>query len=253
MSQPSNAGRFVWRELITPATDASASFYTTLFHWTAEGMSMGEGFPYTMFNLGEGQVGGMTVPMMEGIPPQWMAYITVDDADAARARVIELGGRAFTECMDIPGIGRFAAVADPSGAAFAVFQSASPGASDSEGPPPAGTWCWSQLMAHDLAAAGAFYSGIFGWEVGEMGGMVVFNRNGVTVASAAPAMEGGPSAWLSYVAVDSCQTGFEAAVAAGAKTLMGPTAMPGMGTFAVLADPGGAVFAIWQDQSAAQA
>lgn len=99
------AGRFVWRELITPEPQAQTGFYSTLFGWSHKVEDLG--FPCVMYQhdtLGE-EVGGSMAPPMPGVPAHWLDYITVDDVDASRARVLELGGAAHTDAMDIPGIG----------------------------------------------------------------------------------------------------------------------------------------------------
>lgn len=242
-------GRFVWRELITPALEASRTFYSQLFDWAPATVDMGGPTPYTLFNAGAEQAAGMMAPMMPNVPPFWLDYITVEDVDAARAQVLALGGTAITEPMDIPNIGRFAIVQDPAGGTFAIFRGATPGATPDR-TPTNHTFCWSQLMSTNLDRAVPFYAGLFGWDPQPMGDMVVFNRNGKAVASAMTAQMGMPSHWLAYVAVEDCDASAAKAERLGAKTYMAPTTMPGMGRFSVHADPGGAVIALWKDLSA---
>ena len=79
------SGRFVWRELITPALEESRTFYSQLFDWAPNAVDMGGPAPYTLFNAGAEQAAGMMAPMMEGAPPAWLDYITVDDVEASRA------------------------------------------------------------------------------------------------------------------------------------------------------------------------
>ena len=86
----SHAGHFVWRELVTPDPAATTAFYAKLFGWTAESMDMG--MPYTILKHGEEQVAGATAPAMDGVPPHWLDYISVDDVDAAAGRVQSHGG-----------------------------------------------------------------------------------------------------------------------------------------------------------------
>lgn len=246
MTTPSFAGRFVWRELITAALDADRAFYTSLFGWTTETMPM-NGSDYTMYKLGDQQVGGMMAPMMEGVPSFWMDYITVDDVDAALAQVPALGGKALTPAMDIPGIGRFAVVQDPEGATFSLFRGENPGMTD-DGRPATHTFCWSQLMSTNVDRVVPFYNAIFGWTAAPgPEGTVMFNRGERTVASGMPAQMGMPSHWMQYVAVEDCDAAFARATELGAKAYVPPTTMEGMGRCAVLADPGGAVVALWKD------
>jgi predicted enzyme related to lactoylglutathione lyase len=58
----------------------------------------------------------------EGAPPQWLSYVAVESADAAAQSAAALGARTLKPPTDIPGIGRFAVLQDPTGAVFAVFQ-----------------------------------------------------------------------------------------------------------------------------------
>ena len=242
------SGRFVWRELITPALEESRTFYSQLFDWAPNAVDMGGPAPYTLFNAGAEQAAGMMAPMMEGAPPAWLDYITVDDVEASRAKVVALGGKTLTEAMDIPGIGRFSVVQDPTGATFALFTSVTPGASPDR-KAPTHTFCWSQLMTTNLDRAVPFYAGLFGWDPEPMGDMVAFNRDGKAVASAMVAQMGMPSHWLPYVAVEDCDAAAAKAERLGAQTYVTPTTMPGMGRFSVHADPGGAVIALWKDLS----
>ena len=105
------SGRFVWRELVDARGADAAAFYANLFGWSVHETDMGGGAPYRMLrNDGlDEDVAGVMRPMMEGVPPHWLDYITVDDVDAALARVVELGGQGITAVIPLP-IGRFAVV-----------------------------------------------------------------------------------------------------------------------------------------------
>jgi predicted enzyme related to lactoylglutathione lyase len=59
---------------------------------------------------------------MQGMPPHWLPYFQVDDADRTVARATELGGNVVVPLMDIPNVGRMATLADPQGATFAVIK-----------------------------------------------------------------------------------------------------------------------------------
>ena len=242
----SHAGHFVWRELVTPDPAATTAFYAKLFGWTAESMDMG--MPYTILKHGEEQVAGATAPAMDGVPPHWLDYISVDDVDAAAGRVQSHGGQVVAPAMDIP-VGRFAVCQDPSGAAFALFKSADPGEPPA-GTPPAGTFCWSQLMSADPSAVAPFYAKVFGWKpVPQDNGQIWFMDGKAARASAMPKQAGVPDHWLKYVAVEDTDAAWNKAGQLGATQLAPPMDVPGMGRFAVLADPSGATFALWTHQS----
>src|SRR6185503_14115152 len=82
--------------------------------------------------------------------------------DAAVTRAKALGGRALVEPMDIPNVGRFAVLADPQGAAFAVFKSSGEDSGAPEDAP--GQFSWAELNTTDYQAAWKFYSDLFGWK-----------------------------------------------------------------------------------------
>ena len=59
----------------------------------------------------------------EGVPPHWDLYVAVNDAEECARRAAELGAPTYVPPMSMANIGRFAVLADPQGAAFAIFQS----------------------------------------------------------------------------------------------------------------------------------
>jgi len=115
-------GQFSWNELITEDTAGAAAFYTHLFGWQAAAMP--GGMPYTLFMKDGLHAGGMMKPMHAGTPPMWLAYVTVESADASAARIAELGGKICAPPFDIPNVGRIAVAQDPQGAMFGIFQQA---------------------------------------------------------------------------------------------------------------------------------
>ncbi len=118
------AGTFCWNELMTRDVPAARNFYTKLLGWTTEEMNMGEMGTYTIFKQGETQIGGlMAMPPNAGdAPPHWMTYIAVDNVDASTKKAQDLGAKACVQPTDIPNIGRFSVITDPTGATIALFQ-----------------------------------------------------------------------------------------------------------------------------------
>jgi uncharacterized protein len=116
-------GSFCWNELGTGDTTNAAEFYTGLFGWTANTQNFGD-MEYTMFQNGERPAGGMykLTPEMGNVPPHWLVYFAVDDCDAKVAAATSLGAQVMKPADDIPGIGRFAILIDPQGAAFALIK-----------------------------------------------------------------------------------------------------------------------------------
>jgi predicted enzyme related to lactoylglutathione lyase len=79
---------------------------------------------YTSFLNGERPAGGMyePTPEMGEIPPHWLVYFAVDDTDAKAKKAEALGGKVCAPPADIPGVGRFAVIQDPQGAAFGIIK-----------------------------------------------------------------------------------------------------------------------------------
>jgi uncharacterized protein len=121
-------GALTWNELHTRDVDGAKAFYAALFGWTADDQPMGD-MTYTVLNLGDNQIGGM-MPMRPDVPDEvpafWLTYFAVTDCDAAVAKAQEHGASVITPAMEIEGVGRFALLADPHGATFAVIASEPP-------------------------------------------------------------------------------------------------------------------------------
>ncbi len=110
-------GRFNWCELLTTDVAAAKAFYTKLFGWETEDMSM-PGMDYTVVKAGGEGIGGiMKIPeSAKGMSPAWGAYVTVDDVDKTAKMVEKLGGKIHVPPTDIPTVGRFCVIVDPQGA-----------------------------------------------------------------------------------------------------------------------------------------
>ena len=118
-------GKPCWYELCTSdgSLGAAEEFYGKILGWTFKDSGMPD-FTYHLATAGGDMVAGlMNMPpdvKAMGMPPFWMIYFAVDDADKAAADVKAAGGKVYKEPADIPGTGRFAVLADPQGAWFAL-------------------------------------------------------------------------------------------------------------------------------------
>ncbi|WP_236654341.1 VOC family protein [Streptacidiphilus anmyonensis] len=115
-----------------------------------------------------------------------------------------------------------------------------------------GAPCWAQLSARDSEAAQQFYGQLFGWTAEtdpdpQYGGYTTFSLGGKPAAAVAPLMNPQqPVMWLLSFAAPDVDTGAEAAKAAGAQVWMGPMDVGDLGRWALLSDPTGAPFALWE-------
>ncbi len=113
---------FCWDELLTPDPDAVAPFYGELFGWSTVVTDMGHA-NYILFRRGEKDAAGcMPSPPGTGNLAAWVHYVLVDDVDALAERTTELGGSVTMPPTDIPEIGRFTVICDPTGAQLGLFQ-----------------------------------------------------------------------------------------------------------------------------------
>lgn len=112
---------FVHVELSTTDVAQAKSFYGKLFDWKLKDMLMAGG-AYTMIEVGEGTGGGLMKHPIQGAPSMWLAYVDVDDVKAATAKAKSLGGTVLKDVTEVPGMGWFSLVSDPTGAAFGLWQ-----------------------------------------------------------------------------------------------------------------------------------
>ena len=117
----------------------------------------------------------------------------------------------------------------------------------------AGTPCWVDIMAGDLARSQAFYASVLGWDYTESqpeyGGYCNATVKGEVVAGLSPTMPGmeeSPHVWTTYLATDDAEATKAAVLAAGGQVMVEPMVVGPFGTMAVYVDPTGAAFGTWQ-------
>jgi predicted enzyme related to lactoylglutathione lyase len=249
------AGSFCWIELHTSDQPAAKKFYNSLFGWEAHDNPMGDAGVYTMFRLqGRDAAAGCSLRPDErshGIPSYWMLYITVDNTDSAVTKAKQLGGKILAPAFDVMDAGRMAVVQDPTGAIFRPWQP-----NKNNGIQIAqvhGTLCWADLSTPDAKRASAFYSGLLGWQLTadpkDPSGYLHIKNGEHFIGGIPPAAHRQPEVpphWLAYFQVDDVDACANKAKGMGAKLYLPPMSMEGVGRFSVIADPQGAVFAIFK-------
>jgi len=115
-------GTFCWTELATTDAEAAAKFYSELLGWRLH-RSNATGYEYTEIEAGGERIGGIHQMGSEfaGAPSHWMAYVAVEDVDESAGRVAELGGKVCVPPTDIPNVGRFCVINDPTGATLSLI------------------------------------------------------------------------------------------------------------------------------------
>ena len=123
-SRPTS-GQFVFDECLSSNVPATQRFYQSVFGWSVIETPMGDMGTYTLFRIGEQDTAGCLAmpPDTEG-NPAWLTYFCAEDIDDRVAKAATLGAQTFVEPQDIPGVGRFAVLADSNNAFFALFKKA---------------------------------------------------------------------------------------------------------------------------------
>lgn len=240
-----------WVDLATPDVGAATTFYSRLFGWNIEETRSPMG-AYFIATIGGQQVGGLMgqPPDMTGMPAMWTVFFYVEDIDDTITRAEGAGGSVLQAPMDIPEA-RVAVVADPTGAMFGIIS----------GPRPEGVWLtrkaggisWVETLTRDPAASEGFYTAVFDWkaETQDFEGTVyttfLLDDEPVTGMMMMPdsVPTEAPAHWLAYFTVADCEPTVKKALELGGKAL-GPIMEIGMGRFAVLEDPQGAVFQVME-------
>lgn len=246
-------GTFSWVDLATTDARAATAFYTSLFGWETEDADAGGGAVYTTCRIDGDAVCGLFEMSKEmratGVPPNWTSYVTVADADAAVARVKQLGGDVVDDAFEVLDAGRMAVLKDPQGAVFAVWQPrARIGA---ERVNDVGCLTINELATTDVDAARAFYEAAFGWttervDTGPSGPLIVSaNNRGSLNGTISAAQPGEPPHWRPYFTVDSTEATLGRVGELGGRVLVGPLPLP-EGSIAIVLDPQGAVFALFE-------
>lgn len=245
------ANKFFWFDVMTTDVPAAKDFYEHVVGWTT--MEAMEGYTLLQVN-GQGVGGIMPIPdeIKDTARPCWMAYVAVDDVDAAAARIEQAGGHIHKAPTTVEGIIRFCVVADPQGAVFLVAKGLrdEPMPQIPRGTP--GTVGWYELYAADGATIFDFYEKMFGWTKGEamnmgpMGTYQLFRTGGdedVGGIMTKPEQIPMPN-WGLYFTVDAIDAAAARVTAKGGSILNGPMQVPGGDWIVQCFDPQGAYFAL---------
>ena len=249
-------GDFCWIELGTTEQAQAKKFYQSLFGWTCNDIPMGPGSSYTIFLMeGRETAAAYTMQAQErsrGIPPRWNLFISVASADDAVAKAGKLGGEVILPALDVGEYGRMAVIQDPAGAVFCIWQPKTNIGMRLKDQP--GTFCWADLNTPEPERAKKFYEGLFGWQLlpGEKDTSGYLHiKNGEKFIGGIPPVKqrprNAPPHWLIYFAVADVDVSASKAKELGARFFVSPMSIEGVGRMAVMADPQGAVSAIFKE------
>jgi uncharacterized protein len=120
------ANSFVHVELNTADPEKAKAFYSKLFQWQLEDVpnpAVSDG-SYTVIKVGTGTGGGI-MKQVPGGPSGWLAYVEVDDIQAATAKAKSLGGKVMKDVTEVMGMGWLSFIQDPTGAVLGLWKSKS--------------------------------------------------------------------------------------------------------------------------------
>lgn len=246
-------GTFSWTDAGMTDVTKAKSFYGEVLGWSFNDIPMGAGYTYSMAHVHGKNVAALypQPPQMreQGIPPNWLCYISVKSADEVASKAERLGGKVLAAAFDVTDAGRMAVLQDPTGAAVALWEPKKHiGASLLK---EAGAMVWHELRTTDMAAAERFYTGLLGCEAKTLDmGPIKYTLLGHSerpvgaMMKITPEMGSMQPHWLPYFGTNDCDAAVERARRSGAKILMPPTDAPNVGRFAKLVDPQGAAFAV---------
>jgi uncharacterized protein len=250
-------GTFTWPELATTDQKAGVAFYRALFGWDVDEQPIGPTEVYSMFQMRGKPIGAASSLRSDerqaGVPAHWNSYVTVANVDDTAKQAQSLGGKVLAPPFDVMDAGRMAVLQDPTGAVFCAWQpKKSIGAQILNEP---GALCWTELTTSDTKAAEAFYTKLLGWTpkhsaAGAPMEYTEFSVAGTPSIGMMPKPKempaNIPSYWTPYFQVAGADASAAKAKGLGAMLMVGPQDIPNTGRFAILSDPQGAVFAIFE-------
>jgi uncharacterized protein len=235
-----------WVDIGTTDVPASLAFYGQLLGW--EGEDMGEEAGHYTIVSKDGKMVAAISPAQDPGPPRWTTYVNVDDADAATERAVSAGGTVVVAPMQVMEAGRMAILQDATGAVIAVWQPGNHLGAQLVNEP--GALIWNELSTSDLGKAKEFYGAVFGWGWGGADEYAEAKVSERTIAGAAPRRPGMPAEvpdnWLVYFGSADVDADAAKAAELGGIVVAGPMDIPDTGRFAVVVDPQGAAFGLFQ-------
>jgi len=249
-TSPWPAGVPCWADLMSPDVEAAREFYGRVIGWDFQDTGDDYG-GYVIAAIGPSAAAGIG-PAPEGIPSTWTMYFASDDVDKTAASVTENGGTIMMPPGDVGDLGRMFVGADPTGAAFGVWQAGTNIGAEVVNEP--GGITWEDLRSPEPDAAREFYGAVFGHTFSALPDAgpdyTTFHRPGDEAPlggmGGMMGAAGAPAHWILYFAVADTDASVAAAESGGG-TIVAPTFDTPYGRMAGITDPAGAMFWVMQD------
>lgn len=248
-------GAFNWVDLVTTDPTAAKTFYSEIFSWEFEDISVGETSIYSMALKNGQYVSAITqmnpAQVAQSLPPHWQSYIHVTDLAVTVETWTTQGGTVLVPPFPLLESGLMAIAQDPTGATVNLWQPINHRGAGLVNE--ANTFCWNELQTRGVNKAANFYKSVFNWEMateekppfyttaainGHFNcGMFDLDQNNLPLEI--------PCHWEVYFNVASLDDSLEQAKVLGATAFMEPMLLD-VGRFVTIADPLGAVLTLIQ-------
>jgi uncharacterized protein len=236
-----------WVDLGTSDPDAAKRFYGELFGWQAEDAGpVEETGGYAFFTHSGRKVAGVGALQDPQQPTAWSVYVSTDDVDGVVQRVRDAGGMVMVEPMDVMGSGKLAFFGHQAGGMLGAWQPATHIGAELVNEPVSFAWC--ELHTRDVDGGRQFATSVFGWRAEDQdfdGTTYTTFSVGARGIAGMVAMPPGvpeevPAYWSAFFAVEDCDATAARVKELGGSVLLDPLDAPGVGRFAMVADPQGA-------------
>jgi predicted enzyme related to lactoylglutathione lyase len=118
--QDQNTNNWLWTELFASEVEEAANFYSQLVGYTVDEFDTGLKIPCYVLKKDDALRGGLLKLPWEGVKPNWLPYVLVDDAGKIAGKVQSLGGKVLIAPDKAIRKGSVALIQDPTGAVLAI-------------------------------------------------------------------------------------------------------------------------------------
>lgn len=248
---PWPAGSPCWVDLMVSDLGAATAFYGDVLGWTFDGQDDPDGLTYlTALCDGVPAAAIGRLPAGQDQPePAWTTYLATPDIEATAAAATAAGAELLVPPGTADEAGRFAVLADPTGALVGLWQAAAHiGAGVTDVP---GSVTWNELLTPQWARAKDFYAEVLGFTYQDMSGpdfeYASFSVDGRLAGGiGGRGATGEEATWLVYFKVADVDAAVATADGHGATVLKAPWDST-FGRIALLRGPAGERFALLAD------
>ena len=237
-----------WFELLTEDATAASAFYRDLFDWELQRQESGN---YLVIHDGELIAGISEIDRItqEIDETTWLVGVVVEDLHASVATARRLGGKVLRDVTTAEQLAHWAVVEDAQGGQILLLDPIRLRALGGE--PGPGHLVWTELWTTDVEASSDFYTEVVGWDRANVehpdGAYALFQSGRKPRAGLVPIdTEQLETGWAPYIGVIDLEATLARARELGGEVLLEPSPEIYDGLVAVLADPTGVGFLVYQ-------